>query len=158
MCVVLFLYFFFFSSRRRHTRLSCDWSSDVCSSDLFRVAVLVLHDRVRLAELGSELLVVREVLEQLAYEGIHLIRVFEVGQRVLPGGSCTVRLWRIGGSPVVRLAESSGACTGPGHAPADARGAKLGSPAGEAGPFLGPLAHKHDHPACANPPREGGAT
>src|SRR5713101_9478038 len=26
--------FFFFSSRRRHTRLTCDWSSDVCSSDL----------------------------------------------------------------------------------------------------------------------------
>src|SRR6266571_7211772 len=25
--------FFFFSSRRRHTRLTCDWSSDVCSSD-----------------------------------------------------------------------------------------------------------------------------
>src|SRR5256886_16991145 len=29
MCV-----FFFFSSRRRHTRFDCDWSSDVCSSDL----------------------------------------------------------------------------------------------------------------------------
>src|SRR6267142_1830085 len=28
------LCFFFFSSRRRHTRLTCDWSSDVCSSDL----------------------------------------------------------------------------------------------------------------------------
>src|SRR5574337_717980 len=28
--------FFFFSSRRRHTRLSGDWSSDVCSSDLDR--------------------------------------------------------------------------------------------------------------------------
>src|SRR5438477_5474673 len=28
------LFFFFFSSRRRHTRLTCDWSSDVCSSDL----------------------------------------------------------------------------------------------------------------------------
>src|SRR5438046_8189434 len=26
---------FFFSSRRRHTRLVSDWSSDVCSSDLF---------------------------------------------------------------------------------------------------------------------------
>src|SRR2546430_10253024 len=26
---------FFFSSRRRHTRFDCDWSSDVCSSDLF---------------------------------------------------------------------------------------------------------------------------
>src|SRR2546427_6082776 len=24
----------FFSSRRRHTRFDCDWSSDVCSSDL----------------------------------------------------------------------------------------------------------------------------
>src|SRR5207237_3507148 len=28
-------YYFFFSSRRRHTRFKCDWSSDVCSSDLF---------------------------------------------------------------------------------------------------------------------------
>src|SRR5699024_11837915 len=26
---------FFFSSRRRHTRSKRDWSSDVCSSDLF---------------------------------------------------------------------------------------------------------------------------
>src|SRR5689334_24107282 len=26
---------FFFSSRRRHTRWNCDWSSDVCSSDLY---------------------------------------------------------------------------------------------------------------------------
>src|SRR5207237_2376580 len=26
--------FFFFSSRRRHTIFKCDWSSDVCSSDL----------------------------------------------------------------------------------------------------------------------------
>src|SRR5689334_23920782 len=30
--IVVFL--FFFSSRRRHTRWNCDWSSDVCSSDL----------------------------------------------------------------------------------------------------------------------------
>src|SRR3989475_6905957 len=29
-------FFFFFSSRRRHTRFDCDWSSDVCSSDLGR--------------------------------------------------------------------------------------------------------------------------
>src|SRR2546427_4718952 len=27
-------FFFFFSSRRRHTRFDCDWSPDVCSSDL----------------------------------------------------------------------------------------------------------------------------
>src|SRR5579862_4734949 len=31
---ILFAGFFFFSSRRRHTRWNCDWSSDVCSSDL----------------------------------------------------------------------------------------------------------------------------
>src|SRR2546430_1431409 len=29
-----FVLIFFFSSRRRHTRFDCDWSSDVCSSDL----------------------------------------------------------------------------------------------------------------------------
>src|SRR5437879_12614729 len=34
--VLLFILFFFFSSRRRHTRYIGDWSSDVCSSDLFR--------------------------------------------------------------------------------------------------------------------------
>src|SRR2546430_7792487 len=38
---------FFFSSRRRHTRFDCDWSSDVCSSDLTRddlkrVAVIIV--------------------------------------------------------------------------------------------------------------------
>src|SRR5438034_8185374 len=31
---MLCCYVFFFSSRRRHTRSLCDWSSDVCSSDL----------------------------------------------------------------------------------------------------------------------------
>src|SRR5260370_6409774 len=30
----MYTLFFFFSSRRRHTRFKCDWSSDVCSSDL----------------------------------------------------------------------------------------------------------------------------
>src|SRR5215204_7257917 len=31
---MIYFFFFFFSSRRRHTRSLCDWSSDVCSSDL----------------------------------------------------------------------------------------------------------------------------
>src|SRR5947199_2321327 len=35
-CVFFFNFFFFFSSRRRHTRCLSDWSSDVCSSDLYR--------------------------------------------------------------------------------------------------------------------------
>src|SRR2546430_11475979 len=29
----------FISSRRRHTRFDCDWSSDVCSSDLARLVL-----------------------------------------------------------------------------------------------------------------------
>src|SRR2546427_1979614 len=39
------VFFFFFSSRRRHTRFDCDWSSDVCSSDLKR-KVLYAIERV----------------------------------------------------------------------------------------------------------------
>src|SRR2546430_11345112 len=37
---------FFFSSRRRHTRFDCDWSSDVCSSDLGSIG----HGRAELLE------------------------------------------------------------------------------------------------------------
>src|SRR2546430_9680485 len=43
--------FFFFSSRRRHTRFDCDWSSDVCSSDLVMVIRQQFVDgRARLPE------------------------------------------------------------------------------------------------------------
>src|SRR5689334_24050299 len=38
----MFIFYFFFSSRRRHTRWNCDWSSDVCSSDL-DVKAEVIH-------------------------------------------------------------------------------------------------------------------
>src|SRR5256886_8376048 len=51
------LFFFFFSSRRRHTRFDCDWSSDVCSSDL-------AHD---LAQFGrSAMAELRQVMGLLA--------------------------------------------------------------------------------------------
>src|SRR5947207_4827272 len=36
------IYLFFFSSRRRHTRSLCDWSSDVCSSDLWNTELVGL--------------------------------------------------------------------------------------------------------------------
>src|SRR2546427_6742937 len=39
------VFFFFFSSRRRHTRFDCDWSSDVCSSDLDEQDVVTELDR-----------------------------------------------------------------------------------------------------------------
>src|SRR2546430_6912735 len=51
-CVCLF---FFFSSRRRHTIFDCDWSSDVCSSNLSFVASYLhdAHSRVRLLGLDG---------------------------------------------------------------------------------------------------------
>src|SRR5256886_9048481 len=41
---------FFFSSRRRHTRFDCDWSSDVCSSDLLGGGGPRSHFRERRAD------------------------------------------------------------------------------------------------------------
>src|SRR6266478_865740 len=52
---MIFIFFFFFSSRRRHTRFDCDWSSDVCSSDLGRAAEAGLRAaRVRLVVLDVD--------------------------------------------------------------------------------------------------------
>src|SRR5256885_12812935 len=44
--------FFFFSSRRRHTRLQGDWSSDVCSSDLY--ATWLRENSLRLEDLPEQ--------------------------------------------------------------------------------------------------------
>src|SRR2546430_12003570 len=49
-------FFFFFSSRRRHTRFDCDWSSDVCSSDLRRYA------KTRMMCGGMMLVLISEVI------------------------------------------------------------------------------------------------
>src|SRR2546430_12156534 len=45
---------FFFASRRRHTRFDCDWSSDVCSSDLnvWPKKVLLLSEPSTMRELS----------------------------------------------------------------------------------------------------------
>src|SRR5256886_8288053 len=47
----LHIIFFFFSSRRRHTRFDCDWSSDVCSSDLMQESFVLAHEIAHI-ELG----------------------------------------------------------------------------------------------------------
>src|SRR5256886_4056604 len=50
---VFIVFFFFFSSRRRHTRFDCDWSSDVCSSDLFAQQVPGVRAGKRVAHAGD---------------------------------------------------------------------------------------------------------
>src|SRR5256886_12197091 len=51
----------FFSSRRRHTRFDCDWSSDVCSSDL---------------SYGRRCLMARRLVER----GVRFVQIFIEGQ------------------------------------------------------------------------------
>src|SRR5439155_7364216 len=46
--------YFFFSSRRRHTRWPRDWSSDVCSSDLFSADALAQTSVLNLVPNGSD--------------------------------------------------------------------------------------------------------
>src|SRR5438477_1866400 len=53
------MFFFFFSSRRRHTRLTCDWSSDVCSSDLGVNGGVALHENHARHIAGHEMRVLR---------------------------------------------------------------------------------------------------
>src|SRR5205085_7383799 len=67
---------FFFSSRRRHTRFDCDWSSDVCSSDLLHVPNQVrqaeLHQHPELAQvaaIGAEMITPEHALEFLPQHG-----------------------------------------------------------------------------------------
>src|SRR5260370_38787069 len=72
--VVFFLYMrfvFFFSSRRRHTRFKCDWSSDVCSSDLYPVRRDLAHDVLRRTERRWQAEALRQVDQDI-----------EVGPRV----------------------------------------------------------------------------
>src|SRR5688572_31291937 len=81
LCSFFFFFFFFFSSRRRHTRFDCDWSSDVCSSDLDERLrpehLLGGHDAHRQAEddgLGG-------VLEPLVVHGRDAVsRAVEIGR------------------------------------------------------------------------------
>src|SRR6266481_5577876 len=52
------IFIFFFSSRRRHTIWNCDWSSDVCSSDLIaeQTAAAPLQARTRTAYASGDML------------------------------------------------------------------------------------------------------
>src|SRR2546430_17457886 len=72
---------FFFSSRRRHTRFDCDWSSDVCSSDLInstpqlRHVLFEKHQLPILKKTKTGPSTDYEVLEQLAAMGHEVPRL-----------------------------------------------------------------------------------
>src|SRR2546430_11369460 len=86
-------FFFFFSSRRRHTRFDCDWSSDVCSSDLgvADVQLLDLHVRARFDEV---------------VDGVDaVVQALVVGNRLLPGA---VRA-------MLRVGSAGAICLGPAY-------------------------------------------
>src|SRR5437870_9721690 len=65
--------FFFFSSRRRHTRWPRDWSSDVCSSDLFLVLLVVVSlDDIANHGAGSLAAVLSAFLHQDGYDDLRV--------------------------------------------------------------------------------------
>src|SRR5438132_13727541 len=94
--VIFFFFFFFFSSRRRHTRSLCDWSSDVCSSDLsgghagLRVGDDVFHFEYRRPGI---LVLRRETFDEFRreYTGLEN-RTIEASR--IPVGEATFRLVR----------------------------------------------------------------
>src|SRR5699024_11688587 len=51
---------FLFSSRRRHTRSKRDWSSDVCSSDLSMVGIIISVMLINLFESSGTFIAVTE--------------------------------------------------------------------------------------------------
>src|SRR2546430_6737645 len=80
--------FFFFSSRRRHTRFDCDWSSDVCSSDLLYVTLrpagrtlALLAASLRLVYASMWVLMSLNQLTALRLlNGADYLRVLEIGR------------------------------------------------------------------------------
>src|SRR5688572_32794572 len=83
--------FFFFSSRRRHTRFDCDWSSDVCSSDLLEEerALGARELDAPIQDRGERLVGGRE-----ARDGVHRLERSEerrVGKSVDLGGRRTIK-------------------------------------------------------------------
>src|SRR5260370_27312019 len=76
----------FFSSRRRHTRFKCDWSSDVCSSDLTTPA-LIEKSVGELKKSGIKAL----VIDMRGNEGGLFEKAIASAKLFLPKGSVIVR-------------------------------------------------------------------
>src|SRR5205085_8463466 len=75
---------FFFSSRRRHTRFDCDWSSDVCSSDLV-TPVLIICALIMPANLSNAFLTGATSLLLMFIGRISLKHIFlTIGVALIP--------------------------------------------------------------------------
>src|SRR5690554_1975705 len=97
MFIVLF--FFFFSSRRRHTRCGRDWSSDVCSSDLWaidRLSILALKlyhmeeqirrndvEEAHVGKVRQKLAVLTEQRQDLSQAISELLEDIRAGRRIM---------------------------------------------------------------------------
>src|SRR5689334_23918268 len=79
MCYCFF-FFFFFSSRRRHTRWNCDWSSDVCSSDLFQGQLALLLRIDELARAGAQWIIATHSPILVAYPEARIFECNELGR------------------------------------------------------------------------------
>src|SRR5947207_13646773 len=100
------LLFFFFSSRRRHTISLCDWSSDVCSSDLedrLPEAAAQGHHLARLRILVHEVCF-REVAERLVDEHAGQLGIEDHGK--IGRASCRERGEIAGGGGTVEEKEA----------------------------------------------------
>src|SRR2546430_3799171 len=73
---LLWLSFFFFSSRRRHTRFDCDWSSDVCSSDLAKLPPAV---RWVVRRMGGHRTTAVDFLSYLLFDPAYTTALIELG-------------------------------------------------------------------------------
>src|SRR5260221_12949895 len=83
-------FFFFFSSRRRHTRSLCDWSSDVCSSDLMEAldawAEILLRAPATVLLMGnSTSLYAQKVRQRMGCKGVSSDRLIFVERLSLQG-------------------------------------------------------------------------
>src|SRR2546427_8210544 len=73
--------FFFFSSRRRHTRFDCDWSSDVCSSDLVRGDLRGCDDAVVQGLQQGQSLRLRPACDERDLQQDQVVRIGESEER-----------------------------------------------------------------------------
>src|SRR5256884_4838119 len=85
---------FFFSSRRRHTRCSRDWSSDVCSSDLFVIVDGAMNDLLRPSLYGA-IHPITKLTRDTAERNAKRQRADVVGP-VCETGDCFLHDWPVG--------------------------------------------------------------